>query len=154
MILKYYTVLATLSSAALAAVDLSKFPSKTDPTQITIPNIPQTTSHDVNVECKSYQSEYTINPAEWPEIWKIATSNNINTSQEFMNVYNSIDWAKIPSAPIRTMTPEGGPNLQAYDTVNDPDCWWSATQCVKPKRPDINGDVVTCNEPETWGLVS
>ncbi|KAI8887996.1 carbohydrate esterase family 4 protein [Backusella circina FSU 941] len=152
MILKYYAVLATLSSVALAAVDLSNFPSKTDPTQITIPNIPQTTSHDVYAECKTYQSEFTINPAEWPEIWKIATSNNINTSQEFMSVYNSIDWSKIPSAPVRTMTPEGGPNLKDYDTVNDPDCWWSATQCVKPKRPDINGDIVTCNEPETWGL--
>lgn len=152
---KYQAFLITLaSSAALAAVDLSKFPSKTDPTKFTIPDIPQTTSLDVATECQYYQSNFTIEKSEWPTIWDIATSNNMNTSTEFTNLYNSIDWTQAPKAPVRSMTPQGGLNLVGYDTVNDPDCWWSATQCVKPKAQGTNGDISTCPEPETWGLVS
>jgi hypothetical protein len=151
--MKYQFIWATIISSAAAAVDLSKFPTKTDPTHITLPNIPQTSSYDVATECQPYQSDFTIDKTQWPEIWKIATSNNMNTSKEFTDLYNSIDWTKAPQAPIRTMTPDGAPNLVGYDTKADPDCWWSASQCVKPKRSDINADVYTCNEPETWGLV-
>lgn len=152
---KYQALIISLaSSVAFGAVDISKFPSKTDPTQVTIPNIPQTTSHDVATECQYYQSNFTIDKTQWPTIWDIATSNNMNTSTEFTQLYNSIDWTKAPKAPVRSLTPEGGLNLVGYDTVNDPDCWWSATQCVKPKAAGANGDIATCPEPQTWGLVS
>lgn len=152
---KYQALLISLaSSVAFGAVDMSQFPSKTDPTNINIPNIPQTTSNDVATECQYYQSNFTIEKSEWPTIWGLATSNNMNTSAEFTALYNSIDWTKAPQAPIRSLTPQGGLNLVGYDTVNDPDCWWSATQCKKPKSPDTNGDIATCPQPETWGLVS
>ena len=152
---KYQALLISLaSSAVFGAVDLSKFPSNTDPTKITIPNIPQTTSYDVATECQYYQSNFTIDKTQWPTIWDIATSNSMNTSAEFTQLYNSIDWTKVPKAPVRALTPQGGLNLVGYDTVNDPDCWWSATQCVKPKVAGVNGDISTCPEPQTWGLVS
>ncbi|KAL0141346.1 hypothetical protein V8B55DRAFT_1488520 [Mucor lusitanicus] len=150
---KYQAFLVSLAStAAFAAVDMSKFPSKTDPTQVTIPNIPQTTSHDVATECQYYQSNFTVDKTQWPTIWDIATSNNMNTSSEFMNVYNSIDWTKAPTAPVRKLTAAGGLDLTGYDTANDPDCWWSASQCVKPKAAGVNADISACPEPETWGL--
>ncbi|OBZ83538.1 Chitin deacetylase [Choanephora cucurbitarum] len=145
-------LISMASTVALAAVDMSNFPTKTDPTQVTIPKIPQTTSYDVATECQYYQSNFTVDKAQWPTIWDIATSNGMNTSDEFMKVYNSIDWSKAPTAPVRSLTPQGGLNLVGYDTVNDPDCWWSATQCKKPKRNDINADIYACPEPETWGL--
>lgn len=152
---KYQALLVSLAStAALAAVDLSKFTSKTDPTQVSIPEIPQTTSHDVATECQYYQSNFTIDKAEWPTIWDIATSNNMNSSAEFMGIYNAIDWTKAPTAPVRKLTAAGGLDLTGYDTANDPDCWWSASQCVKPKAANINADISACPEPETWGLVS
>lgn len=128
--------------------------TKTDPTNISIPNIPQTTSYDVATECTYYTSPYTINQAEWPTIWDIATTNGMNTSQEFQNLYNSINWSQAPNIQVRTMSAAGGLDMTGYDTVNDPDCWWSATQCVKPKHQGINPDISACPEPETWGLVS
>ncbi|KAI8636018.1 hypothetical protein BD408DRAFT_426821 [Parasitella parasitica] len=150
---KYQALIVSLaSSAAFAAVDLSKFPSKTDPTHFTIPSIPQTTSHDVATECQYYQSNFTIDKTQWPTVWDIATSNNMNTSAEFMSVYNAIDWTKVPTAPVRKLTAAGGLDLTGYDTVNDPDCWWSASQCVKPKANGVNPDIYACPEPETWGL--
>ncbi|KAI8391476.1 uncharacterized protein BYT42DRAFT_490249 [Radiomyces spectabilis] len=137
---------------AQAAVPDTKFSSNTDPTHIDIPNIQQTTSHDPAVECQYYQSNFTINKAEWPTNWDIATSNGMNTSEEFQKLYNSIDWTKAPNIPVRSMTPDGGLNMQGYDNAKDPDCWWSASQCVKPKIEGVNADIYACPEPETWGL--
>ena len=128
--------------------------TKTDPTKISIPDLPQTTSTDVATECTYYNSEYTVNPAEWPTIWDIATSNNMNTSQEFQDLYNSIDWATAPNVAVRKSSPTGGLDMTGYDTANDPDCWWSSSQCTKPKHQGCNADIVSCPEPGTWGLVS
>ncbi|KAI7902991.1 uncharacterized protein BX663DRAFT_509123 [Cokeromyces recurvatus] len=150
----YYRTLfiAALATAVTATVDISNLPSKTDPTKVSIPNIPQMTSHDIATECKYYQSNFTIDKTQWPVIWDIATSNNMVASAEFTRIYNSIDWTKAPKAPVRKLTPAGGLDLTGYDTAKDPDCWWSATQCVQPKTADINPDIYTCPEPLTWGL--
>lgn len=40
----------------------------------------------------------------------------------------------------------------SYDTEKDPDCWWSATGCKKPKAQNVPQDIYTCQEPDTWGL--
>lgn len=40
----------------------------------------------------------------------------------------------------------------SYDDDEDPDCWWTATQCTKPKHPKIGDDLMECPEPNTWGL--
>ncbi|KAG0738656.1 hypothetical protein G6F59_006647 [Rhizopus arrhizus] len=76
----------------------------------------------------------------------------MNTSSEFTQLYNSIDWSKAPNVPVRKLNAAGGLDLAGYDTVNDPACWWSATQCTKPKSQNTNADIVNCPEPETWGL--
>lgn len=34
----------------------------------------------------------------------------------------------------------------------DPDCWWTATTCTKPKADGLSEDIVSCPEPGTWGL--
>ncbi|PKI82572.1 hypothetical protein MVES1_003879 [Malassezia vespertilionis] len=43
-------------------------------------------------------------------------------------------------------------DLAGYDGSADPDCWWSASTCKKPKHANIPSDVYTCKEPNTWGL--
>ncbi|KAG1051396.1 hypothetical protein G6F43_006394 [Rhizopus delemar] len=150
---KYQALLLSFTSTiALGAIDLSSFPTKTDPTRLLLPAIPQTTSHDVATECTFYQSNFTIQKDQWPTVWDIATSNNMNTSSEFTRLYNSIDWSKAPNVPVRKLNAAGGLDLTGYDTVNDPACWWSATQCTKPKSQNTNADIVNCPEPETWGL--
>lgn len=35
---------------------------------------------------------------------------------------------------------------------DDPDCWWTASKCTKPKHDKLNPDVSTCPEKGTWGL--
>lgn len=39
-----------------------------------------------------------------------------------------------------------------YDENKDPDCWWSATMCRKPKAKGVPHDIDECNEPKTYGL--
>ncbi|KAG2225758.1 hypothetical protein INT45_011426 [Circinella minor] len=153
MIYYYLTLLFVFTFVLVQAdVKTNYTTTKTDPSKISIPDIPQTTSNDVATECAYYNSEYTVNPAEWPTIWDIATSNNMNTSQEFQDLYNSIDWASAPNIAVRKASATGGLDMTGYDTVNDPDCWWSSSQCTKPKHQGCNADIVNCPEPGTWGL--
>lgn len=40
----------------------------------------------------------------------------------------------------------------SYNTQEDPDCWWTATGCTKPKSKKLTEDLASCPEPHTWGL--
>ncbi|WFD44341.1 hypothetical protein MPSI1_003008 [Malassezia psittaci] len=42
--------------------------------------------------------------------------------------------------------------FSSYDLKKDPDCWWTATGCTKPKHDNIGNDLTACPEPNTWGL--
>ncbi|KAI8061621.1 hypothetical protein BC940DRAFT_309977 [Gongronella butleri] len=144
---------ATMGMVGYAAAQAkTNYTSTVDPTKLTIPNIPQTTSYDVATQCQYYQSPVAYNPSDWPTSWQIATSNGMNTSAEFTALYNSIQWNNAPSIQPKVLGPNGALVLTGYDTVNDPDCWWSATQCTKPKKSGINADIVQCQEPNVWGL--
>lgn len=153
MVWKVALAAATTALMGVNAVT-TNYTSSVDPTKIVLPNIPQLTSHDPAAECVFYNSPYSIAPAQWPTIWQIATSNGMNTSAEFQALYSSIDWTKVPNFPARTIAATGGLQMTGYDTVNDPACWWSATQCVQPKAANINADIYACPEPDVWGLVS
>ena len=39
-----------------------------------------------------------------------------------------------------------------YDDSKDPDCWWTDTNCVKPKLAGLPNDITSCPEAHTWGL--
>ncbi|GHT84464.1 hypothetical protein FACS1894129_1140 [Actinomycetota bacterium] len=39
-----------------------------------------------------------------------------------------------------------------YNADSDPDCWWSANGCTKPKAKGLSQDLYECPEPHTWGL--
>ena len=153
MVWKVALVAATALMGANAVT--TNYTSTTDPTQITLPNIPQTTSHDPAAQCVGYNSPYTIAPAEWPTPWMIATSNGMNTSAEFTALYNSIDWTKAPNFPPRTINPTTqGLDMTGYDSQADPACWWSSSTCKTPKAANINADLFACPEPDVWGIVS
>ncbi|KAI8332950.1 chitin deacetylase [Choanephora cucurbitarum] len=127
--------------------------SQVDPTNITIPAISQTTSTDPVAECAYYSpTNFEFNEKEWPNIWETATSNGMDKTAEFVALYNSIDWTKAPSIKPRKLKSDGSIDMSSYDQSKDPDCWWSASTCTIPKIKDVNADIYTCNEPETWGL--
>ncbi|EIE78451.1 hypothetical protein G6F46_009143 [Rhizopus delemar] len=129
------------------------FKSLVDPNNITIADIPQTTSTNPSDECKWYEppSNFVYNTKEWPNLWEIATSNGMTKTSEFQALNKSIDWTKAPKIPVRKAGSDGGLDMTSYSD-SDPDCWWSSSTCTKPKHKDINEDIYACPEPETWGL--
>lgn len=144
---------ATVYAAGGVGNYWQSFNSSVDPTNITIPSIPQISSLDVNTECVYYQPEtFTFNQSEWPSVWETATSNGMNETAEFRNLYNSIDWSSMPNISVRTLNADGSLDMSNYDANTDPDCWWSASTCTVPKHKNINADIYYCPEPETWGL--
>jgi hypothetical protein len=151
----------TSSASASTASKLAKpqdywksFKSLVDPNNITIASIPQTTSNDPATECTWYQppSNFVYNEKEWPTLWETATSNGMTETAEFKALYNSIDWSKAPNITVRKLGSDGAVIMDGYNEGTDPDCWWSATTCTKPKLEGVNEDIYTCPEPETWGL--
>lgn len=143
------------ASSSFAIGDYWKnFKSQVDPHNITIASIPQTTSLDPATECTYYQppSNFVFNAKEWPNLWETATSNGMTNTAEFKAVYNAIDWTKAPNIAVRKHDANGALVMTGYDQSKDPDCWWSASTCTKPKLAGVNEDIYACPEPETWGL--
>lgn len=70
-------------------------------------------------------------------------------SDEVQAVYNKIDWSLVPKAPVRKQTSKGF--VPDSDGSKDPYCWWSDTNCVKPKIA-IPQDIYTCPTEGDWGL--
>lgn len=56
----------------------------------------------------------------------------------------------IPNIPVRGNR-YGDWSSVHYNYDEDPDCWWSATNCVTPKLPGLKNDTVACDEANTWG---
>ena len=54
-------------------------------------------------------------------------------SSEVQAVIKAIDWSKVPKISQRKANPDGSVNMQNYNE-SDPDCWWSASGCVKVQR--------------------
>lgn len=147
--------IAQFAGLASAAEYWQSFNSSINPLNITLPDIPQTTSIDPATECTYYNPDpslFTVDPTQWPTSWDIATSNGMNTSTEFQNFYNSLDWANAPNISVRTLAADGSIDMTGYDSQTDPDCWWTSSTCTVPKLKDVNPDIYECPEPETWGL--
>ncbi|KAH8996015.1 hypothetical protein EDB92DRAFT_1814472 [Lactarius akahatsu] len=104
---------------------------------------------DPNLECTPYYyapSGQFVNT--FPPIWQPATLLANDTDGQAL-------WAKIaPSIPTNIL-PKGQLNGSTinvtYDSVNDPDCWWSIRQCTTPKLAGLSPDVSSVPEPKTMG---
>ncbi|KAJ8655281.1 hypothetical protein O0I10_008969 [Lichtheimia ornata] len=73
-------------------------------------------------------------------------------SPEVQAVIKAIDWTKVPNIPPRKTRSDGYVSIQDYNNNTDPDCWWSASRCVKPKYPGLPEDVSYCPNVGDWGL--
>lgn len=83
----------------------------------------------------------------FPEPWSRPNTN----SSEVQAAYNAIDWTIVPNAPIRKRNPDGR-WVSNSDGPNDPYCWWSSTNCLTPKSPNLPPDLYTCPQQGDWGL--
>lgn len=70
---------------------------------------------------------------------------------EVQSVLRLLDFSKIPRTPPRKVK-EWTLDVSTYDVAKDPDCWWSATVCKKPKVKYIPEDIYMCPRKGDWGL--
>lgn len=92
----------------------------------------------------------TFDTTGYPEGWKSPSTN----STEVQAAIKAIDWTKVPNSSVRKADANGDLTMTGYDDAADPDCWWSATGCVKSKNPLIPADAAACPKVGDWGLVS
>ncbi|KAI7877498.1 glycoside hydrolase/deacetylase [Lichtheimia hyalospora FSU 10163] len=93
-------------------------------------------------------SKQTLNLSAYPEPWGKPTTDH----PEIQKVIQAIDWSKVPNATIHTPKGNGDLDMSGYDSNTDPYCWWSATNCVKPKTNDLPEDIYYCPRVGDWGL--
>lgn len=70
---------------------------------------------------------------------------------EVQNVIRQLDWSKVPQIPVRTIK-VWAVDTSGYDSRQDPDCWWSASTCKRPKLSYLPEDIYMCPTPGDWGL--
>jgi hypothetical protein len=90
----------------------------------------------------------TLDISGYPEGWKTPSTN----STEVQAAFSSIDWSLVPTSTVRKANADGSVTVTGYD-ASDPDCWWSASLCVKSKNPVIPPDAYACPKVGDWGLV-
>ncbi|CAO3610944.1 unnamed protein product [Mucor hiemalis] len=97
-----------------------------------------------------YDTTTTLSTARlegFPDTWKIPST----TSAEVKAAINSIDWNKVPKAPVRKQKADGS-WVSDSDGPKDPYCWWSSTNCLTPKVSYLPPDLYTCPNKGDWGL--
>lgn len=82
----------------------------------------------------------------YPDPW---TSPSIKSS-EVKAAIAKIDWSLVPDVSPRKQDADGN-WVFSSDGEKDPYCWWSDTNCVKPKI-NIPEDYYTCGREGDWGL--
>ncbi|KAI8990952.1 hypothetical protein BDF20DRAFT_812336 [Mycotypha africana] len=92
-------------------------------------------------------SKKTLDLSKYPKAWEVPSPN----SAEVKAVINKINWDLVPKSPKRKAK-NGDLDETGYDEDKDPDCWWTATLCTKPKVDYIPSDFYTCPTKGDWGL--
>ncbi|KAI7890014.1 uncharacterized protein EV154DRAFT_552589 [Mucor mucedo] len=90
----------------------------------------------------------TFDYSGYPEGWKSPSA----TSAEVLAAVNAIDWSAVPNSAVRKADSKGDLTMTGYDSEKDPDCWWSASGCVKSKNALIPADAAACPQVGDWGL--
>ncbi|WFD28998.1 hypothetical protein MSPP1_000002 [Malassezia sp. CBS 17886] len=106
--------------------------------------------------CKSYNDEgmaALVQQKAFPPAGKIATI--VKGDKEAQSVWKDIQASGLVPSHVRVKDATGdhaAPVLKGYNARKDPDCWWSASGCKRPKHKKLVTDIYECPEPSTWGL--
>ncbi|CDS08304.1 hypothetical protein LRAMOSA02252 [Lichtheimia ramosa] len=90
----------------------------------------------------------TLNLTAYPEPWGKPTVDH----PEIKAVIDAIDWSHVPNATVNKAKSNGDLDMDGYDASNDPYCWWSDTNCIKPKVSYLPEDIYYCPNVGDWGL--
>ena len=89
-----------------------------------------------------------LNLTAYPEPWGKPTTDH----PEIKAVMDAIDWSHVPNATVHKAKPNGDLDMDGYDDSTDPYCWWSDTNCIKPKVDYLPEDIYYCPNVGDWGL--
>lgn len=82
----------------------------------------------------------------YPDPW----SSPSTKSSEVKAAIKAIDWSLVPNIKPRKQDSDGN-WVKDSDGDSDPYCWWSSTNCVRPKI-NLPEDYYTCARQGDWGL--
>ena len=93
------------------------------------------------------EGTYPIDLTKYPKPLKLPPTDH----PEVQNALKHIDWSKVPKIEPRKIK-NYIVDTAGYDSRSDPDCWWTASTCKKPKLSYIPEDIYACPQPGQWGL--
>lgn len=94
--------------------------------------------------------ETEFNLEEYPALMAVPDTDH----EGVQAAIEAIDWDHVPDIPVRKLDDAGEIDMTDYDVDKDEGCWWSATQCLKPKIDYVPEDIYMCSNAGEWGLVS
>ncbi|KAI8353302.1 hypothetical protein EDC96DRAFT_466556 [Choanephora cucurbitarum] len=115
----------------------------------TFPNLAVPTDVVTSYNYGPYDTSSTLSTKKlsgFPDIGSTPSTS----SAEVEAAYKSIDWEKVPKAPIRKLKSNG--DWDFSNNKGDPYCWWSDTLCKKPKVSYLPEDIYNCPTKGDWGL--
>ena len=115
--------------------------------------------HGIEEQCKDYGDDTLYKMVQnhhFPKDGEIASI--IDSDKEAKDLWKEIKNSGI--IPKNVKVKEGNDDHMGitdkqndkYEKSGDPDCWWTASKCTKPKAKNIPEDLYKCPEPKTWGL--
>lgn len=93
------------------------------------------------------EGTYPIDLNKYPKPLKLPPTDH----PEVQEALKHIDWSKVPQIEPRKIK-NYIVDTSGYDSKSDPDCWWTASTCKKPKLSYIPEDIYACPQPGQWGL--
>ncbi|KAI8988555.1 hypothetical protein BDF20DRAFT_856389 [Mycotypha africana] len=93
-------------------------------------------------------SRETLDLSKYPEPWSKPDTNH----PEVQAMVKAIQWDYVPNIAARKVDKEGNVVMKGYDANEDPDCWWTSSNCLEPKVNYLPPDVYTCPNQLEWGL--
>ncbi|KAL1931443.1 hypothetical protein VTP01DRAFT_9585 [Rhizomucor pusillus] len=102
---------------------------------------------DENIKVQALPGPYKLDLTKYPPPLKTPSGDH----PEVQKVMSMLDWSKVPQIEKRTIK-TWAVDTSGYDARSDPDCWWSASTCKKPKLSYLPEDIYMCPTPGDWGL--
>jgi hypothetical protein len=146
LITKSLLLIAGVAQAYAATITSSGYAPQFSPV---FPNTPAPSGVVTSYNPGPYDTSATLSTTPlsgFPATWATPSTS----SSEVQAAYNSINWSQVPKAPVRIQDSNGNWNFGGNS--GDPYCWWSDTNCVKPKVSYLPPDYYTCNADGDWGL--
>lgn len=111
---------------------------------------------NVNIQCASYklpEVDQLLEKTRFPPVGQIASipDDDTNAQDAWNNILNS---GIIPSdVEVKKDNDDNhaSVNQDGYNAT-DPDCWYTASQCTKPKHLNLTLDLTDCPTPSTLGF--